>query len=76
MIETNKIQHPDITAAEQNGYPFPRKVELNIPEEMVKEYCSQEFDNFWYFLTVARPDAITGFLDDYPSEFNDFVVNI
>lgn len=69
------IQHPDITAAERTGYPFPRKVELTIPEEMVKEYCQQEFDNFWYFLTISNPDAIIGFLDDYPSEFNDFVVN-
>lgn len=75
-MTNDNIQHPDITAAEQNGYPFPRKMEITIPEDLIKEYCNKEFDSFWYFLTITCPDAITGFLDDYPSEFNDFIVNI
>lgn len=75
-MSDNNIQHPDITAAERNGYPFPLKKSIEIPEFMVKEYCRKEFDTFWYFLTVTAPDDITGFLDDYPSEFNDFIVNI
>lgn len=77
MNEARDIQHPDITAAEQTGYPlFPRKMEITIPEDLIKEYCNKAFDSFWYFLTITCPDAITGFLDDYPSEFNDFIVNI
>lgn len=74
-MQDRDIQHPDITAAEKTGYPFPRKMSIEIPESVVKDYCQQEFESFWYFLTVTAPDAITGFLDDYPTEFNDFVVN-
>lgn len=77
MNEARDIQHPDITAAEQTGYPlFPRKMEVTIPEEMAKEYFEQNFEAFWYFLTVTHPDAITGFLDDSPQEFDEFVANI
>lgn len=76
MNPDNNIQHPDITAAERTGFPlFPRKMEITIPEDLIKEYCNTEFDSFWYFLVITCPDAITGFLDDCPSEFNDFIVN-
>ena len=76
MTDPRTIQHPDITAAESTGLPFPLRKSIEIPEALVKEYCNKEFDSFWYFLTITCPNAITGFLDDYPGEFNDFVVNI
>ena len=76
MNPDNNIQHPDITAAERTGYPFPRKVEIEVTERLAWEYCSKQFDELWAFLLVAYPSTISAFLDSNHDDFNEFVVNI
>ena len=76
MIETNNIQHPDITAAERTGYPFPRKQTVTISESLAKDFCLKEFEILWDHLLVCHPDSITGFLDEYSQEFNDYLTDV
>ena len=76
MIETNNIQHPDITAAERTGYPFPRKQTVTVTEDLAKDFCLKEFEILWYHLTVCFPDSVTDFLDSYSQEFNDYLTDV
>lgn len=74
MNEARDIQHPDITAAEQTGYPyFPRKVTIEATEKHIGEYCEGRFKDFFAFLMVAYPYAIDGFLDDNNDDFIEFM---
>ena len=76
MTDPRNIQHPDITAAERTGYPFPRKVEIEVTEQLAWQYCNKQFDELWAFLMVAHPSAIADFLDSNHDDFNDFVVDL
>jgi hypothetical protein len=70
----NNIQHPDITAAEQTGYPyFPRKVTIEATPKHAEEYCGEQFKAFFAFLLTAYPYAIDGFLDDNNDDFVEFM---
>ena len=37
-------------------------------------FCENEFEAFFTFLMINYPDAITGFLDDDPENFSEFIV--
>lgn len=74
MTETNKIQHPDITAAEQTGYPwFPRKVTIEATSKHAHDFCLDSFEAFFDFLFTAYPHAISSYLDDNEDQFTEFM---
>jgi hypothetical protein len=70
------IQHPDITAAERNGYPFPRNQTVTVTEELAKQFCYSSWDVLWDHLMVCFSDAIPDFLDNYAQEFNDYLTDV
>lgn len=75
-MNTSDIQHPDITAAERTGYPFPRQVQITVTEDLAKEFCQSNFDIFWYSMMICHSDAVTDFLDQYHQEFDEFITDI
>ena len=64
MNEARDLEHPDITRAQQTGYPwFPRKITVEATEEDARAYCLEQFPAFFSAMMAAFPSAVTGFLD-------------
>lgn len=76
MNEARDLQHPDITRMEATGEPrFPQKIQIEVSQELASMFCENEFEAFFTFLMINYPDAITGFLDDDPENFSEFIVS-
>lgn len=76
MNESRNLQHPDITAAENTGYPwFSRVIKVEAGEKEAIKFCKESFEQFFNFLMASYPYAVSGYLDDNDDDFAEFILS-